>query len=69
MAILLHDELMYKHFLEVYRTEVVFGLLKQQVEKSCYNIASKAKLSLLSCFQLASKMNSSYAKIEISKVC
>lgn len=69
MAILLYDEFMYKHFLQVYKTEVILGLLEEQVDKICNNIASKAKLSLLSCFQLASKMNSSYVRIEISEVC
>lgn len=68
MAILLYDEFLYKHFLEVYKTEFAHGPRERQWDKICDKISNEAKLYLLSCFQLACKMDSPCTRIEISEV-
>ncbi|XP_032685941.1 uncharacterized protein LOC116851047 [Odontomachus brunneus] len=69
MAIILYDDYMHKHFRQRFETEITTNnQLDQQFDKISNSMASKAKLSLMSCFQLACKMESAYAKLPISEV-
>lgn len=69
MAILLFEEFLHKYFRRV-RTTVIPKALEEEedLHKICNEIASKLKIYLLSCFQLACKADSVCTKIEIWEV-
>ncbi|XP_014467271.1 PREDICTED: uncharacterized protein LOC106740596 [Dinoponera quadriceps] len=62
IALLLFDEFMYK-YMEVFMDGVI-----NNWEERLDAFSSKIKLYLLTCFQLASKMDLSYIRIEISEI-
>ncbi|XP_015601334.2 cyclin N-terminal domain-containing protein 1 [Cephus cinctus] len=69
LTVSLYDQFMYNHFSEVYRTEYENGLLSEETwTQICKKISSQAKLRLMSCMQLASKMDSHSKGLGISQV-
>lgn len=68
MAIQLYDRFMYKHFWEIYKTEIANDPSEALWFKVCKRISNQTKLNLMSCFQLACKMDSHSNALGISQV-
>ncbi|XP_025156119.1 uncharacterized protein LOC105181768 isoform X2 [Harpegnathos saltator] len=68
MAIMLYDEFLHKYFIKLCKTRLVNGPLEEQWDNIYNEIINKTKLHLLSCFQLALKMDKACAIIEISEI-
>lgn len=66
MAIHLYDKFMIKRFWELYETN---NLLSHEEWREICKNSDVTKLHLLSCFQLACKMDSHSTRLEISQVC
>lgn len=68
MAIQLYDRFMYKHFWEIYKTEIANDPSEALWFKVCKRISNQTKLNLMSCFQLACKMDSHSNALGISQI-
>lgn len=68
MAIELYDRFMCKHFWELYKTEFANDPSEASWFKICKKTSNQTKLNLMSCFQLACKMDSHSSTLGISQV-
>ncbi|XP_071577123.1 cyclin N-terminal domain-containing protein 1 isoform X2 [Temnothorax nylanderi] len=68
MAIQLYDRFMCKHFWEIYKTEIANNLSEASWFKVCDENSNQTKLTLMSCFQLACKMDSHSSALGISQI-
>jgi len=68
MAIQLYDRFMYKHFWEIYKTEIANDLSEVSWLQVCERTSNQTKLNLMSCFQLACKMDSHSCVLGISQI-
>lgn len=68
MAIQLYDKFMCKHFWEIYKTEIANDPSEASWSKVCKKISNRTKLNLMSCFQLACKMDSHSNTLGISQI-
>ncbi|KYN06250.1 Cyclin N-terminal domain-containing protein 1, partial [Cyphomyrmex costatus] len=68
MAIELYDKFMCKHFWELYKTEFMNDPSQASWFKICKRTSNQTKLNLISCFQLACKMDSHSTTLGISQV-
>ncbi|XP_012270571.1 uncharacterized protein LOC105694460 isoform X2 [Orussus abietinus] len=68
LAVYLYDKFMHNHFNEIYMAEVENGLKEISWVQTCSKVSSQAKLCLMSCIQLASKMDSPSKALGISQV-
>lgn len=68
MAIQLYDRFMCKHFWEIYKTETTNDPSEASWFEACEKVSAEAKLILMSCFQLACKMDSHSTALGISQV-
>ncbi|XP_024870312.1 uncharacterized protein LOC112453665 [Temnothorax curvispinosus] len=68
MAIQLYDRFMCKHFWEIYKTEIVNTSSEGSWLKVCNKSSNQTKLNLMSCFQLACKMDSHSSVLGISQI-
>ncbi|XP_011686330.1 PREDICTED: uncharacterized protein LOC105449037 isoform X2 [Wasmannia auropunctata] len=66
MAIQLYDKFMCKHFWEIYKTEIAND--PSEAFKVCKKTCNQTKLNLMSCFQLACKMDSHSSALGISQI-
>ncbi|KYQ56690.1 Cyclin N-terminal domain-containing protein 1, partial [Trachymyrmex zeteki] len=68
MAIELYDRFMCKHFWELYKTEFANDPSEASWFKICKKTSNQTKLNLMSCFQLACKMDSHSSTLGISQI-
>ncbi|XP_077277690.1 cyclin N-terminal domain-containing protein 1 isoform X3 [Temnothorax americanus] len=68
MAVQLYDRFMYKHFWEIYKTEMANNPSEASWLKVCDKSSNQTKLNLMSCFQLACKMDSHSSALGISQI-
>ncbi|XP_011864626.1 PREDICTED: cyclin N-terminal domain-containing protein 1-like [Vollenhovia emeryi] len=68
MAIQLYERFMCKHFWEIYKTEIANDFSEASWLKVCERSSNEAKLNLMSCFQLACKMDSHCGALGISQI-
>ncbi|XP_036149428.1 uncharacterized protein LOC105833201 isoform X2 [Monomorium pharaonis] len=68
MAIQLYDTFMCKHFWEIFKTEIANDPFKATWFKVSEKTSNEAKLILMSCFQLACKMDSHSSTLGISQI-
>ncbi|RLU16876.1 hypothetical protein DMN91_010945 [Ooceraea biroi] len=68
MAIQLYDKFMCCQFWKVYKTELKNGISEASWIAICKKISQKTKLYLMSCFQLACKMDSASNNLGISLI-
>ncbi|XP_012059517.1 PREDICTED: uncharacterized protein LOC105622714 [Atta cephalotes] len=68
MAIELYDRFMCKHFWELFKTEFVNDPSEASWFKICKKISNQTKLNLMSCFQLACKMDSHSSILGIPQI-
>lgn len=68
MAIHLYDKFMCNYFWESYKAETANGPSEDSWNQICKKISSQSKLYLLSCLQLAYKMDSHSSNFGIAQV-
>jgi len=68
MAVELYDRFMCKHFWKVHKDEIANDPSEASWFKVCKTTSNQNKLNLMSCFQLACKMDSHSSALGISQV-